>query len=213
MLEYWLMLSGKYPPATLRQAVLYAGYRKMSMASGLSYPRLKFSYVLKDIREFDPEEILASPLPSERALALLCGRAEPRRTLPRILESWAGLSVQDWGSLFDTLMTVSGSRKAEAAVEEATKTMPLTDEFIRENTVLQKWLKQGLKQGLEQGREEGVRQGLRRGEATLPRRQIERRFGTVPQWALQCIEKASSRQLETWALQLLDAAVIEDVFA
>ena len=67
---------------------------------------------------------------------------------------------------------------------------------------------EGIQQGLSQGREEGIEQG----ERTLLRRQLRRRFGFLPPETDARIGRASSRDLECWAENVLDAGTLDEVF-
>ena len=67
---------------------------------------------------------------------------------------------------------------------------------------------EGIQQGLSQGREEGIEQG----ERTLLRRQLRRRFGFLAPEADARIGGASSRDLESWAENVLDAGTLDEVF-
>ncbi|MDQ1471272.1 MAG: hypothetical protein QOJ99_2752 [Bryobacterales bacterium] len=58
---------------------------------------------------------------------------------------------------------------------------------------------------------EGERRGYQRGEQAVVLRQIEKRFGTVPSWALQRIEVLSAPDLEDLALRLLDPCTLEEL--
>ena len=62
------------------------------------------------------------------------------------------------------------------------------------------------------GVKKGMDDGMRIGHANLLLRQIERRFGSMPDAVIERIRSASAAQLETWALNVLDAAALEDVF-
>lgn len=77
----------------------------------------------------------------------------------------------------------------------------------------QRGLKQGKQLGLEQGKQLGLEQGKRQGQQTLLRAQLVRRFGELPTWANDCLDRADSATVELWSLRLLDAAALEDVFA
>ena len=77
---------------------------------------------------------------------------------------------------------------------------------------IQKGLAQGLEQGLQQGKLEGRIEGRLEGEADLLLRQITRKFGHVPKAARQRIQTATSAQLETWSLNILDAQTLDEVF-
>ena len=65
------------------------------------------------------------------------------------------------------------------------------------------WELRWMKQGLEQGRQEG---------RALLQSQLKHRFGSVDAEAQRRIETAAPNQLEQWALNLLDAQSLEQVF-
>lgn len=58
----------------------------------------------------------------------------------------------------------------------------------------------------------GEELGLRKGKAGLLKQQLESRFGALPKWATGRIEDASAEELERWALQVLSALSLEEVF-
>jgi flagellar biosynthesis/type III secretory pathway protein FliH len=77
----------------------------------------------------------------------------------------------------------------------------------------ERWKQEGLEQGLEQGEEQGVNKGWHLGEAHVLRSQLQRKFGEpLPGWAEEKLAHASRDQLEHWALTILDAKAIEQVF-
>ncbi|MBF0134085.1 MAG: DUF4351 domain-containing protein [Magnetococcales bacterium] len=51
------------------------------------------------------------------------------------------------------------------------------------------------------------------GEANILTRQLQRRFGTVPDWASEKIAKADLPSLEEWFLRFVDAKSLDDVFS
>ncbi len=55
-------------------------------------------------------------------------------------------------------------------------------------------------------------EGRRNGQVSLLKRQLEQRFGDVPDWAMSRLEEAGSDQLERWGERVLDARRLEDVF-
>ncbi len=67
----------------------------------------------------------------------------------------------------------------------------------------QEWLREGLEKGLQQGRQEG--------EAGLLLRLLERRFGALPDWAVDRVRAADIAVLEDWGVRILDAGSLEDV--
>lgn len=74
------------------------------------------------------------------------------------------------------------------------------------------YTKKGMEMGLEKGMEQGKIQGRAEGQASILLRQLERRFGPLPDAVTQCICAADSAQLEQWSLNILDAVSLDDVF-
>ncbi len=72
--------------------------------------------------------------------------------------------------------------------------------------------REGIKRGRVEGIKEGLTQGLTQGQADLLLRQIRRRFGAVDEAIDRRIRSARARDLETWSLNFVDAATLEDVF-
>ncbi len=64
------------------------------------------------------------------------------------------------------------------------------------------------KQWLEQGRQEG----LRTGKAELLRDLAVHRFGRLPEWAVERLNRAGVDNLDRWSSRLLEAERLEDVF-
>ncbi|MCP5113726.1 MAG: hypothetical protein GY953_23065 [bacterium] len=59
---------------------------------------------------------------------------------------------------------------------------------------------------------EGEAKGKRLGMAETLKNQAQRRFGDLPDWAVDRIDRADVDTLELWSYRVLDAAVLEDVF-
>jgi hypothetical protein len=58
----------------------------------------------------------------------------------------------------------------------------------------------------------GIEDGIEKGEAAFLTRMLERRFGPLPEWAREKIEKMSKSALEEAGLRLLEAEKLEEVF-
>ncbi len=54
--------------------------------------------------------------------------------------------------------------------------------------------------------------GIVKGEASILKRQLERRFGLLPEWASEKLKSAKSKDLEAWADAILTAPTLEAVF-
>jgi predicted transposase YdaD len=76
----------------------------------------------------------------------------------------------------------------------------------------QKGRLEGKLEGRLEGKLEGEREGKLKGEAALLQRQLERRFGKLPDWAVEQIQQADEAQLETWSLRILEVNQLEEVF-
>ena len=57
----------------------------------------------------------------------------------------------------------------------------------------------------------GIQMGELKGELKIVRRQIKKRFGTVPNWAEERLVKLSAKELEDLSVRLLDAKSIESL--
>ena len=70
-----------------------------------------------------------------------------------------------------------------------------------------------LRKARREGRREGIREGTREGQLGTVLRQAEHRFGPVPPATRKRIEALSDAQLRRAEVRLLEARVIEDLFA
>lgn len=58
----------------------------------------------------------------------------------------------------------------------------------------------------------GMQRGMQQGEVAVPRRQLQRKFGPLPQWAQERLKQAISAHVELCADRVLDACTLEEVF-
>ena len=72
---------------------------------------------------------------------------------------------------------------------------------------------EGRRQGRQEGRRQGRQEGIQLGELSVLKRQIARRFESVPAWAEHRLQQASPGELELWAERIIDVESLEDVFA
>ena len=68
---------------------------------------------------------------------------------------------------------------------------------------------QGEQIGVQRGRMEGRMEGLIEGESRLLRKMIEKKFGTIPEWAESVLQSADSQQIDLWAESILTAESLE----
>lgn len=64
-----------------------------------------------------------------------------------------------------------------------------------------------------EGRQEGMREGRKEGEATLLTRQLQKRFGELPDSIHARLRGAQSDELEQWGERLLDVSTLDELFA
>lgn len=81
-----------------------------------------------------------------------------------------------------------------------------------ERRALKKGLEQGQAQGFERGQTHGFERGQTQGRMQQLHKLLEHRFGPLPDWTAERLGKATPSLLDDWALRLLDAARVEDVF-
>ena len=60
--------------------------------------------------------------------------------------------------------------------------------------------------------QQGMSRGRVEGERALLRRQLQRRFGSLPPEAVERVDQASAHDLESWADNVLDAGTLDQVF-
>jgi hypothetical protein len=77
---------------------------------------------------------------------------------------------------------------------------------------MQQWAEGHERAGLERGLRQGMQQGLLAGEARILSRQLQKRFGELPEWVRLRLEAASVEQLECWAERLLERQALDAVF-
>ena len=199
-LEYYLMIYRllEQPPI---QIVLYCGAAPMTMQSRIANESLQFQYWLIDIRIFKSESFLASDALPDAALAVL---AEPkdmtkREVVAAILERLRNLPTNEQRDWLEKIMVLSGLRDAEDLVREEAEKMGISLD-IRDNKFFQ------------EAYAAGIEDGVGKGEATMLHRQLERRFGSLPEWARQQLEQADLTALDAMGMRLLEASRLEDVF-
>jgi len=66
--------------------------------------------------------------------------------------------------------------------------------------------------GIAKGRLEGRVEGRLEGESKLLRKQLEHRFGDLPNWAINKLNSAPEQNLEAWGEAVLTAPTLEAVF-
>jgi hypothetical protein len=139
-------------------------------------------------------------------------RLRPKFELVRGLKAYGydEESVRQIYRLVDWLITLP--EDLEEQYQERLQTLSEEDEMTYVTTTERWGIKKGRLEGRAEGLQEGLSEGTQRGQAELLLRQVQRRFGALPDEVSQRIRTAAGPQLELWALNILDAATLEDVF-
>jgi hypothetical protein len=189
-----------------RQTMVYVGEAPLEMEDELRGPDFWFRYRALDIRELDGERLLKSGAVGDNILALLAGCGDNRTAVRSTLEKIARLAAGEREAILALLMILSGLRHLEETVEQEARKMPILNDVL-ENKVLGREFKRGLKEGKQQGLEEGELSG----ELKVLRRQIEKRFGPLPDWAEKRLAARSASELEELSVRVLDAETLEEL--
>lgn len=210
MAEYLLRVYrqfGKFP----RQILLYVGEPELRMESALIGPSLSFQYSIVDVKTIDGSQLLASPRFEDNVVAILTRIQDKESAVRQILSRIATLEAGAREAAFASLLIISGLRKLEQAVKKEAQTMPILNNIL-DHEVIGPAIRQGLQQGLEQGLEQGLQQGIQQGSLSVLQRQIQKRFGTLPEWAESRLASLSITELDDLSVRILDAKSLEDLF-
>jgi len=202
------------PPAL--PVVLYSGdrpWRASRDMSGLvaAVPgdlrpyQLQMRYLLIEERSL----LRASGLPDTNLAALLFRMGSHR-------------DVEQWRALLHTVMQATQGPEFEELKRSITAWLQLmaqsnaglNDNLPVMNTLEELDMMISEKPGIwaQQWKQEGKQEGILKGQADLLLRQIERRFGAVPDAVTQRIHGADESALTLWSLNILDAATLDEVF-
>jgi predicted transposase YdaD len=215
MAEYALRIYlqvGKYP----KQIVLYVGEAAMSMDAVIEKPGFSFRYELVDIRDLDADLLLASPRIEDNLLAILMRLPDRAGAVRQILGRIARLEEPARRAAFAQFLIISGLRRLSSSVEEEAEKMPILNDIMDHEVIgpaIRKGLQQGLQQGRQEGRREGRQQGLKEGQQNIVRRQLEKRFGALPERVGKRLEEMSAAELEEISIRIFEAENLESLFS
>ncbi len=204
MLIYYSVIRQRYPNRVLVQKVLYIGLKEWQSGSAIEEPNLSFHYEVIDIRSIDCRELLESPSLEENILAILCRIDNQKEVIQEILYRITELPIKARADALTKLVILSRLRRLETFVKEEAEEMSLTFNLM-ENDVFRPIIMKAQRDSEQIGRHDG--------EAKMLTRLLQRRFGTVPDWASEKITKADLSSLEEWSLRFVDAQSLDDVFA
>ena len=179
----------------------------MAMPAVIQHRHLRFEYQLVDIRQFDGEELLASPHAGDNVLAILCEMPEPEIRVRRILDAVMPLQPEARERALRLLLILSVLRKLDQKVYKEILTMPV-DIDPMESFYLRMLIEKGRSEGLS----EGLSKGRSNGEAAVLRLQLGGRFGPLPAWVDERLSAAREAEIEEWALRVLTSERLDQIF-
>ncbi len=194
MAQYGLQIYdrlGQFP----QQVVLYFGDEPVRMAQQLTLEGLSYRYQLISVRDLDGDRLIESGGIGDNIIGTL-GRLNNRGVaIRRVLNRIVSLSGEARIQALGQLMILAGLRKqlAELIVAETNK-MPILNDIL-DHPVL--------------GRE--FKRGLQQGELIVVRRQIEKRFGSIPATLDDRLATMSTSEIEDLSVRLLDASSLEQL--
>ena len=209
MAEYGLgvfRLLGRFP----QQIVLYVGEAPLRMESELRGVDVLFRYRLIDIRTLDGEHLLESEAVSDNVIAILARLRDHRRAVRRIVERVADLPAAERDAALAQLFILAGLRRWAPIVTQEVGKMPIYIDLM-ENEALAPFLIKKFQEGRQEGLQQGLQEGLQEGELTILRRQIEKRFGTLPSWASEKLSALQRPELEDLSERVLDAQSLDEL--
>ncbi|QLF93999.1 Rpn family recombination-promoting nuclease/putative transposase [Pseudomonas sp. ABC1] len=205
---------GRLPPVL--PLVLYNGLRQWPYStrlddlchpaqSGLRAFQPHFEYLLIDENRYSDSE-----LSGRQNLVAMLIRLEQAQT-PQVMKT-AIDELRGWLTLDDqTPLRRNIIRWIIGLVRRRTSSgrIPPLSDLLEVSTMLaertETWSERWLQEGLEKGRAEG--------QAVLLQRQLDKRFGPLPEWAVQRIEQAGVERIGLWAEAIFEAQSLEELLA
>jgi len=196
---YCLLIARKYR-RKVHQVVLFTGLGKMRVKNRLDLGGVQVEYRLMDIRELESETLLRSGEPGDLVLAVLA-RGGPER-LTEILRRVNALESGKRQRALAQLAILSGLRKLAGKFTMEVKKMSMVID-IDKHAFLREIRDTAMAEGKALGKAEGM--------TTLLREQLSSKFGPLPKWARERLDKATYAQIERWARKILTAQTLEGV--
>ena len=194
------------------QLVLYVGEAPLRMTRGVSGPGLSFECAMIDIRELDGEPLLESRALEDNIIAVLARLTDKVSAVRQILGKIAESAADRRAGALTELMILAGLRSLAAVIKKEMERMPILND-IMDHEVFGPELRNAMALGREEGLQAGLQEGLQKGERRLILSLVADRFGPVPDWARERIERYTAPELEKLALRVLKARTLEDLLS
>jgi len=206
-LEYCGLISQRYQQVPL-QIVLYIGEKPTRFKTEINTPNLKYRYDFINIKNLDCTALLQSDSLSDNLLALLGRLQDKAAAFQRVMNKVAMLPQNKRADMLEKLAILVGLRPKELPLLlEKEKYMSISID-LEQNPIFVEIFNRYT----QRGEQRGIQIGEQRGKLLL-QKQLEKRFGELPSWAINRLEQANSQQLEHWSLQIFDAQRLEEIFS
>ena len=213
-----LTQDGKLPPVL--PVVLYNGRRpwtaKVQTADlidellGLGEFIPRFKYLVIDETHLTEEELgpLDNPVTAVFQLEQIRGPDQVRQVIETLLDILDDPELRD---LYEDFLgfinaVVIPARLQGQNVLEANDLLEVRSMFAER---VMEWTQEWKAEGVEEGRLEGRQEG----KMELLRSQFELRFGVLPGWAIERLQKADPETIDRWGRRIFDAQTLEDVLS
>ncbi|MBK7539686.1 MAG: Rpn family recombination-promoting nuclease/putative transposase [Myxococcales bacterium] len=188
---------------------------------------VRFTYLLHDLSQISDDELREGAQRTALAkLAALCFKhARGSTDVTQMLTRWMSV-VREVTSAPHGLEALAQVMRYILEVSDRASPTALQALLEREigpqaketlvtvgQQLIEQGRQQGIEQGIEQGRQQGIEQGREQGIQHLLLRLLRQRFGAeVDPGIEQRVASASSEQLETWAVRVLSAPTLAELF-
>ena len=153
MLEYYLLIRQKFNTHNIFQMVLYVGKNPLSMPNYIKENFLEFSYIQKDIRDINCNELLNSNDLDDKILAVLCNIQKEDIYLNTIINELLKLDDKEKKDYIKKLLSLSRYRpkiNEKLILQIKEKVMPIVIDLKNDPYFIQ-----GIQTGKEEGKIEG----------------------------------------------------------
>ncbi len=135
-------------------------------------------------------------------------RYEAKLRLVRLLyeRQWDKQRIIDLFEIVDWLMKLP--KWLETKVFQEIESIERREDMRYINSVQRMYMEKFRAEGMEQGLVKGVLTG----EIKVLKRQLEKRFGTLPTWAIDKLDNAAEQELDAWCESILTAQTLTAVF-
>jgi predicted transposase YdaD len=171
----------------------------------------EFEYIVLDVNNYEPEEL--RPMDTVTSGVFLLERSKDLEELLEVLDELEKI-VKDPNLAYDIASLVGDlAIKLNLSPEELPRLETLEDLKVsliqRADKWTQEWKEEGRKEGLREGLREGRKEG-RLAMAKVLKHHLFLRFGDLPAWATERIDRVDVDTLERWTCGVPNATSIED---